>query len=103
MAYPVVNAPYGLQPVNLIGGQVFAGSTREYPITNGYSTNIFYGDYVGLSRGEIVRLSVSTGTAGNQTGIFLGCSFTNPVTKQKQFQTGKASPRPAARATTLVT
>jgi len=86
MAYPVIDAPYGLQPVNLIGGQVFAGSTREYPITNGYSTNIFYGDYVGLSRGEIVRLSVSTGTAGNQTGIFLGCSFTNPVTKQKQFQ-----------------
>ena len=86
MTYPVVDAPYGLQPVNLIGGQVFAGSTREYPITNGYSTSIFYGDYVGLSRGEIVRLSVSTGTAGNQTGIFLGCSFTNPVTKQKQFQ-----------------
>ena len=86
MAYPVIEAPYGLKPINLIGGQVFAGSTREYPITNGYSTNIFYGDYVGLSRGEIVRLSVSTGTAGNQTGIFLGCSFTNPVTKQKQFQ-----------------
>ena len=86
MAYPVIGAPYGLKPINLIGGQVFAGSTREYPITNGYSTSIFYGDYVGLSRGEIVRLSVSTGTAGNQTGIFLGCSFTNPVTKQKQFQ-----------------
>jgi len=86
MAYPVIDAPYGLKPINLIGGQVFAGSTREYPITNGYATNIFYGDYVGLSRGEIVRLSVSTGTAGNQTGIFLGCSFTNPVTKQKQFQ-----------------
>ena len=86
MAYPVIDAPYGLKPINLIGGQVFAGSTREYPITNGYSTSIFYGDYVGLSRGEIVRLSVSTGTAGNQTGIFLGCSFTNPVTKQKQFQ-----------------
>jgi hypothetical protein len=86
MAYPVIDAPYGLKPINLIGGQVFAGSTREYPITNGYSTTIFYGDYVGLSRGEIVRLSVSTGTAGNQTGIFLGCSFTNPVTKQKQFQ-----------------
>jgi len=85
MAYPVVDAPYGLKPINLIGGQVFAGSTREYPITNGYSTNIFYGDYVGLSRGEIVRLSVSTGTAGNQTGIFLGCRYTNPVTKQLTF------------------
>jgi len=86
MAYPVIDAPYGLKPINLIGGQVFAGSTREYPITYGYSTNIFYGDYVGLSRGEIIRLSVTSGTVGTQTGIFLGCSFTNPVTKQKQFQ-----------------
>ena len=86
MAYPVVNAPYGLQPVNLIGGQVFAGSTRMYPIIYGYSTNIFYGDFVVLSRGRLERASVSTGTGLNQTvGIFLGCTFTSPVTKQKQF------------------
>ena len=85
MAYPTVQAPYGLKPVNLIGGQVFAGSTREFPIQYGYGTNIFYGDFVGLTRGEIQRLSVSTGTAGNQTGIFLGCSYTDPTTKQKRF------------------
>ena len=85
MAYPVVSAPYGLKPINLIGGQVFAGSTREYNIPYGYATNIFYGDFVGLTRGEIARLSVSTGTAGNQTGIFLGCSYTDPTTKQKRF------------------
>jgi len=86
MAYPVVSAPYGLKPINLIGGQVFAGSTREYPIPYGYSTNIFYGDLVGLSRGNVARLAVSTGTLGTVTGVFLGCSFTNPSTKQKQFQ-----------------
>lgn len=85
MAYPVVSAPYGLKPVNLIGGQVFAGSTREYAIPYGYSTNIFYGDFVGLTRGQIQRLSVTSGTAGNQTGIFLGCSYTDPTTKQKRF------------------
>lgn len=85
MAYPTIDKPYGLAPINLIGGQVFAGSTREYPIPYGYSTDIFYGDFVGLTRGQIQRLSVSTGTAGNQTGIFLGCSYTNPLTKQKQF------------------
>jgi hypothetical protein len=85
MAYPVVNAPYGLKPINLIGGQVFAGSTREYPIPYGYSTSIFYGDLVGLSRGNVQRLSVSTGTVGTVTGVFLGCSYTNPTTKQKQF------------------
>jgi len=85
MAYPVVSAPYGLKPVNLIGGQVFAGATREYAIPYGYATNIFYGDIIGLSRGNVQRLSVSTGTLGTVTGVFLGCSYTNPSTKQKQF------------------
>jgi hypothetical protein len=87
MAYPQVAAPYGLKPINLIGGQVFAGSTRSLPIQYGYNTNIFYGDFVVLSRGFITRAAVSTGTAANQvTGIFLGVTFTNPITKQKQFQ-----------------
>lgn len=85
MSYPSVEAPYGLKPVNLIGGQVFSGSTREYNIPYGYSTAIYYGDFVGLTRGQIQRLAVSTGTAGNQTGIFLGCSYTDPTTKQKRF------------------
>jgi hypothetical protein len=87
MAYPTISAPYGLKPINLIGGQVFSGSTRELPIQYGYATNIFYGDFVVLSRGFATRAAVSTGTGVNQvTGIFLGCSFTNPITKQKQFQ-----------------
>ena len=85
MAYPVISAPYGLKPINLIGGQVFAGSTREYAIPYGYATDIFYGDIVGLTRGNVQRLSVSTGTLGTVTGVFLGVSYTNPTTKQKQF------------------
>lgn len=86
MAYPVVSAPYGLLPQNLIGGQVFAGSTRMYNIQYGYATSIYYGDFVVLSRGFATRASVSTGTTLNQTvGIFLGCTYTNPTTKQKQF------------------
>jgi hypothetical protein len=86
MAYPVVSAPYGLLPQNLIGGQVFAGSTRMYNIQYGYATDIFYGDFVVLSRGNVTRASVSTGTGLNQTvGIFLGCTYTNPTTKQKLF------------------
>lgn len=86
MAYPVVSAPYGLKPLNLIGGQQFAGSTRMYPIVYGYATDIFYGDFVVLSRGQLTRATVASGTGLNQTvGIFLGCSYTNPTTKQKQF------------------
>lgn len=85
MAYPVIDSPYGLKPINLIGGQVFAGSTRMYNITYGYATDIFYGDFVALVRGNLERISVSTGSAGTLVGIFLGCSYTNPTTKQKQF------------------
>ncbi len=86
MAYPVVSAPYGLLPQNLIGGQVFAGSTRMYNIQYGYATNIFYGDFVVLSRGFATRAAVAAGTGLNQTvGIFLGCTYTNPTTKQKLF------------------
>jgi len=92
MPYPTVSAPYGLKPVNLIGGQVFAGSTRNVNIQYGYATNIFYGDFVAITRGFITRLAVTdggsaaTGAPGyGQTGIFLGCSFTDPVTKQKRF------------------
>ena len=92
MAYPTVSAPYGLKPINLIGGQVFAGSTRNIPIQYGYSTNIFYGDFVNITRGLVTRLAVTDGgsattgaTGYGQVGIFLGCSYTNPLTKQKQF------------------
>jgi hypothetical protein len=86
MAYPTVSAPYGLKPTNLLGGQLFAGSTRNYKIIYGYATSIFYGDFVTLARGTITRAAVSTGTGLNQTvGIFLGCSYTDPTTKQKRF------------------
>jgi hypothetical protein len=86
MAYPTIDAPYGLKPINLIGGQVFAGSTREVPIQYGDATSIFYGDFVKLVRGNATRAGVTTsGTGLGLVGIFLGCSFTNPLTKQKQF------------------
>ena len=86
MAYPTIDAPYGLKPVNLIGGQVFAGSTRMYPIQYGYAANIFNGDFVVVTRGFAVRAAIGATTAVNSvTGIFVGCSYTNPVTKQKTF------------------
>jgi hypothetical protein len=92
MAYPIIPAPYGLKPVSLIGGQVFAGSTRQLPIQYNYGTNIFYGDLVSITRGYVTRMAVTTGAAAasgqsgyGQIGVFLGCSYTNPATKQKTF------------------
>ena len=86
MAYPVIDAPYGLKPINLIGGQVFAGSTRNYSIQYGFASNIFYGDLVNIVRGSIVKNTDTTDSTGNgMVGVFLGCSYTNPTTKQLQF------------------
>ena len=85
MAYPTVSAPYGLKPVNLIGGQVFAGSTRLMQIASGYATNIFYGDLVKRVSDGTIEKDTGTTTA-TPVGIFLGVSFTNSSTGQVQQQ-----------------
>ena len=85
MAYPTVSAPYGLKPVNLIGGQVFAGATRLMQIASGYATGIFYGDLVKRISDGTIEKDVGTSTA-TPCGIFLGCSFTNASTGQIQQQ-----------------
>jgi hypothetical protein len=82
MAYPTVSGPYGFKPINLIGGQVFAGATRQIPIASGSGTSIFYGDVVRLNTGGTLSRVSTTDSATDAVGIFLGCSFTNPTTKQ---------------------
>ena len=92
MAYPTVSKPYGLQPINLIGGQVFAGATRSLPITTAsvnYNTALFNGDVVMLdSTGTVIKgtLDSDTSAVPGIIGVFVGCSYTNPSTKQKVFQ-----------------
>jgi hypothetical protein len=85
MAYPTVSAPYGLKPINLIGGQVFAGSTRLMEIASGYNTNIFYGDIVKRIIGGTIERDGGT-SAATPCGVFLGVSFTNSSTGQIQQQ-----------------
>jgi len=86
MAYPTVSAPYGLKPVNLIGGQVFAGATRLMQIASGYATSIFYGDLVKRITSGTIELDNGTTTA-TPCGVFLGVSFTNSngQVQQQQF------------------
>jgi hypothetical protein len=89
MAYPTVDKPYGLKPINLIGGQVFAGATRQMEIATtanvGYGTSIFYGDLVKRVTGGTIEKDTGTTTA-EPCGVFLGCTFTNSSTGQVQFQ-----------------
>lgn len=85
MAYPTVDKAYGYKPVNLIGGQPFAGSTRMYPVPYNNSAAIFYGDPVTLSNGFIVLPTLPVNSTNTIVGIFLGCYFTNPATKQRLY------------------
>jgi len=85
MAYPTVDAPYGLKPVNLIGGQAFAGQTRLMEIADGYATSIFYGDLVKRVAAGTIEKDIGT-TAATPCGVFLGVTFTNSSTGQVQFQ-----------------
>jgi hypothetical protein len=78
MAYPTVSAPYGLIPINLVGGRVFAGATRQIPIASGEGTSIFYGDVVAFNTDGNLTRDVST-DAATPIGVFLGCSYTDPT------------------------
>ena len=88
MAYPTVSKPYGFKPINLIGGQVFAGSTRKMRIASGYATNIGYGDLLVRETDGTVARSAATSAkpTGGFAGVFLGCEYINPTNGQLQFQ-----------------
>ena len=86
-------APYGLRPVNLIGGQPYAGSTRSLLIDPaGYGTNIFNGSVVYINSSGYINIVTATGAdattnawpAGSSgmtgaVGVFVGCSYTNSM------------------------
>ena len=86
MAYPTVDKPYGLKPINLIGGQVFAGATRQRRIASG-AASIGYGDPVQLTSSGTISVSTSTTTppTAGFAGVFLGCSFVSSVTGQPTY------------------
>ena len=91
MAYPVIDAPYGFKAINELNGLPYAGATRQFPIARSYATNIFYGDLVQLQTdGTLILTSYSaasspTSVIAGAVGVFVGCQFTNPTTKQLQF------------------
>jgi hypothetical protein len=73
-------APYGLRPVNLIGGQPYAGSTRLIKIASAYGANLFFGQPVTISAdGVVVAATVTTTVpATGVVGVFVGCTYTDP-------------------------
>lgn len=81
-------APYGLRPVNLIGGQPYAGSTRLIKIANAYASNIFYGQPVSVNASGVVIAETGTSNvaATGVVGVFVGCTYTDPNLLYKVFK-----------------
>ena len=84
MAYPTVDAPYGLKPINRLDGMPYAGAVRHIKIASGYAANLFNGDLVSVVTAGTAEKFAGT-TSGSPVGVFVGCSYTNPTTKQVQF------------------
>jgi hypothetical protein len=88
MAYPTVDKPYGFQPVNRIGGNPYAGSTRLVPIDSGA---MYDGDLVELLASGKCKV-VADGTAAPQTlGVCVGVQYTNSSGQTVQAQYAPAS------------
>jgi len=98
MAYPTVDAPYGLTPINSVDGKPYAGATRLIPIASTYNTAIFNGDIVRVAAGGTIQKSTvtvdsTTAAANNTYGVFMGVQYVNAQgqTVQAQYYPGNAA------------
>jgi hypothetical protein len=83
-----VASPYGLKPVNLIGGQTYAGSTREIKLSTNNSAAIFNGDVIQLTSAgnpQSISATPTAGTTAGIVGVCMGVRYVNPATKQSNW------------------
>jgi hypothetical protein len=86
----LVASPYGLKPVNELGGLPYAGSTRSYKIDPaGTAANIFYGSPVFVNADGFLAVATATGADATTNGfpvgtantgiigVFVGCQYIN--------------------------
>jgi hypothetical protein len=91
MAYPTVDAPYGLQALNRVDGLPYAGAIRQVPIASTYNTPIYNGDIVRVAAGGTIQKSTvtvdsTTAAANNTVGVFVGVQYVNSQSQVVQAQ-----------------
>lgn len=79
-----VAGPYGLRVVKLLGDLPFSGGSHTYPLTASNVGAFYFGDPVGLSAGQPTALTASPVAgaavgANNPIGVFMGCSYQDPI------------------------
>jgi len=85
MAYPTVDKPYGLQPINRIDGMPYAGATRQIPVAAGFGTAIFDGDTVVINSDGYLVKSTTT-NSGDIVGVCVGGQYVNSSGQTVQGQ-----------------
>jgi len=83
MAYPTVDKPYGFQPINRIGGNPYAGSTRLVPVDSGA---VFDGDLVELLASGKCKVVADGAAAPQALGVCVGGQYTNSMGQTVQAQ-----------------
>ena len=90
-------SPYGLKPINLIGGQAFNGGViREFKLSTNNSTAFFTGDVVQLSNAgnpqplgaspvAIKIPSVSADATAGVVGVCVGVRYVDPNLKYEVY------------------
>ena len=75
-------ALFGMVPLRKVGSDTNSTGQSQYAIANGLASNIFHGDLVTISAGNITPVATTTDYA---IGVFMGCEYTDPTTKQPTF------------------
>lgn len=82
------SAPYGLRPINLLGGQPNSNTYRMYPIAYNYNTSMLIGDVVKfVTAGAVERFDTDLASTAaaidalpTAVGVFMGCVYPDPTT-----------------------
>ena len=77
-----VNAPFGFNPVEKIGGGA-PGKLASYTIANNEANSIFQGDAVMNDSGNVQQGAAG---ANDLTGVFWGCKYDDPTTNKPTFK-----------------
>lgn len=77
-------APFGMTPARKRGSAPDSRGVNRYRIANGYATDIFKGNKVAVNTaGFLCAVTIESSINElNPIGIFQGCEYTDPVTKQ---------------------
>ena len=87
---PTTSAPYGLIPIQLVGGGTSTAGIRQYKLLSNSSTGFFYGDIVNIGAGVATPVTATPTTTRNGNtpwGIFVGVNYydTNGQPRWSQY------------------